>query len=50
MKKPRTLTPIAPLTSADLSKVTGGDTTTPPREPASGLPTGKRMHKPISST
>jgi hypothetical protein len=44
MKKP-TKTPVvqpALLSTDDLRNVTGGD-------PASGLPTGKRMHKPYTS-
>ena len=46
----------AEIEGAELDKVTGGtnaqvgqttQTTVSPRDPASGLPTGKRMHKPL---
>ena len=42
----------AELSLDELSKVTGGTASAPhtiasPRDPASGLPTGKRLHKPF---
>jgi len=43
----RTAKPGSPgateLNDADLDRVSGGETTTQPRDPASGLPTGKRL-------
>jgi hypothetical protein len=32
----------------DAENVTGGTEIVSPRDPASGLPTGKRMHKPFT--
>ena len=49
MKKPKQrgdeLNPssITPLRDDQLARVTGGEGTVSPRDPASGLPTGKRM-------
>jgi len=36
-------TSIAPLRDDELARVTGGDGVVSPRDPASGLPTGKRQ-------
>jgi hypothetical protein len=36
-------TGIAPLRDDELARVTGGEGGTAPRDPATGLPTGKRM-------
>lgn len=36
------------LTEDELNMATGGTATITPRDPASGLPTGKRMHKPFT--
>jgi type VI secretion system secreted protein Hcp len=36
------------LTEDQLARVSGGHAIVSPRDPASGLPTGKRMHKPYS--
>lgn len=36
--------PPAPLTPDALAQVSGGEDIISPRDPASGLPTGKRMH------
>jgi hypothetical protein len=38
----------AELTEDQLEKVSGGQAIVSPRDAASGLPTGKRMHKPFS--
>ena len=38
------------LSSDELDKVTGGTTQGAPRDIASGLPAGKRMHKPFTLT
>ena len=44
----RTEASSAELTEDLLAKVSGGHAIVSPRDPASGLPTGKRMHKPYS--
>jgi len=36
------------LSEDELNMATGGTATITPRDPASGLPTGKRMHKPFT--
>ena len=51
-RDPRTEAPTAQLTEDQLEKASGGATSVPhtivsPRDAASGLPTGKRMHKPF---
>ena len=51
-RDPRTEAPTAQLTEDQLEKASGGATNVPhtivsPRDAASGLPTGKRMHKPF---
>jgi hypothetical protein len=47
-----TKAPTVQLTDDQLEQAAGGTTNVPhtimsPRDPASGLPTGKRMHKPF---
>ena len=44
----RTEASSAELTEDQLEKVSGGRAIVSPRDAASGLPTGKRMHKPFS--
>jgi hypothetical protein len=39
--------PAIVLSDSELERVSGGDAAISPRDAASGLPTGKRMHKPI---
>jgi hypothetical protein len=51
-RDPRIEAPAAQLTEDQLEKATGGTinvqhTIVSPRDAASGLPTGKRMHKPF---
>ena len=51
-RDPRTEAPTAQLTEDQLEKAAGGTTNVQhtivsPRDAASGLPTGKRMHKPL---
>jgi hypothetical protein len=41
---------LKPLTPAQLRNATGGHEIVSPRDPQSGLPTGKRMHKPMVIT
>ena len=45
MKKnpPRSPKTPRPIDDAELPLITGGEGTTTPRDPSSGLPTGKRM-------
>jgi bacteriocin-like protein len=42
--------PKQELTDDELAKVAGGVAVISPRDAASGLPTGKRMHKPFTVT
>jgi len=44
----RTDASIRELTDDQLAKVAGGHAIVSPRDAASGLPTGKRMHKPFA--
>ena len=59
IKKPAQAKPEQELSEDELARVVGGlannpgnppvsDAIVSPRDPASGLPTGKRMHKPYS--
>ncbi len=43
-RDPRTEASTAELTEDQLEKVSGGHAVVSPRDAASGLPTGKRMH------
>ena len=47
--EPKDEMPREELLDEELDEVVGGTETVAPRDPASGLPTGKRMHKPITN-
>ena len=47
-RDPRTAASTTKLTEDQLKQVSGGHAIVSPRDAASGLPTGKRMHKPYS--
>jgi bacteriocin-like protein len=46
-REPRIAASTTELTEDQLANVSGGQAIVSPRDAASGLPTGKRMHKPF---